>query len=291
LTCFQDLNKSPRVEPAKQAGVEQVGAMGQRHTTQESIHFFPMQSDDNTCLIDPRKGRSEAALPSLAVLVFSPEDLASFFGCFREHPRRTHKLYLSEIFTASFEGTEIALAGPMLGAPQTILVLEKMIALGVRKVIATGWCGSLQKNVRIGDIVLPSGAISEEGTSKHYPAGSSLPSKDLFSSLASTLTQTGLTFHEGLVWTTDAPFRETIAKIRKFQSDGILSVDMETSALFTVSRFRGIDLAVVLVVSDDLSGLKWVHGFREPIFREARIKAIQSTLKAISAVTQSLPRS
>ena len=244
-----------------------------------------MPSDDNTCLIEPRKGRSEAALPSLAIIVFSPEDLRSFFGSFREPPGRSHKLYLTEVFTGSFEGTEIALAGPMLGAPQTILVLEKMIALGVRKVIAAGWSGSLQKDVRIGDIVLPSEAISEEGTSRHYPGASPLPSPRLLASLRSAITSAGLTLHEGSVWTTDAPFRETVAKVRKLQADGILSVDMETSALFTVARFRGIDLAVVLVVSDDLSGLKWVHGFREPVFKEARLKAIKSTLTAICADT------
>jgi uridine phosphorylase len=56
---------------------------------------------------------------------------------------------------------------------------------------------------------------------------------------------------------------------------------METSALFTVSRFRGVDLAVVLVVSDDLSGPKWVHGFGEPAFHRSREKAVRSILTAI----------
>lgn len=248
-----------------------------------------MPLDDGKCLIEPRKGRNEADLPSRAVLVFSPEDLTSFLGCFKHPPGRSHRLYLSEVFTGSFEGVPIALAGPMLGAPQTILVLERMIALGVRKVIAAGWCGSLQKSVRIGDVVLPSAAISEEGTSSHYPAVPLSPSTDLFVSLGTDLRTAGLNVHEGTVWTTDAPFRETIAKIRNFQAGGVLSVDMETSALFSVSRFRGIDLAVVLVVSDDLSGLKWVHGFREPVFKEARTMAVQSTLKTICAVAESLP--
>jgi uridine phosphorylase len=247
-----------------------------------------MPLDDNSCLIDPRKGRSETPLPSSAILVFSPEDLGSFFRCFSKPPKRSHKLYLSEVFTGSFNGVQIALAGPMLGAPQTILILERMIALGVKTVIAAGWCGSLQKDVHIGDIVLPSATISEEGTSSHYPAKSSSPSPSLFDSLRATLAVTGLSVHEGTVWTTDAPFRETIAKVKKFQSEGILSVDMETSALFTVSRFRGIDLAVVLVVSDDLSGLKWVHGFREPVFKDTRAIAVKSTLTAICSVAESL---
>jgi uridine phosphorylase len=169
----------------------------------------------------------------------------------------------------------------MLGAPQTILVLERMIALGTTRFIAAGWCGSLQKNVHIGDIVLPSSAISEEGTSSHYPSASPMPSPLIFDPLKSSLASSGLTIHEGTVWSTDAPFRETFRKVKDFQSAGVLAVDMETSALFTVSRFRKVDLAVVLVVSDDLSEFKWTHGFRDPAFKEARKKAVSSTLTAI----------
>lgn len=248
-------------------------------------------NDDDSCLIDPKRGRSEEPLPSLALLVFSPEDLQSFFTCFQDPVRRSHRLYLSAVYTGTFEGRQMAVAGPMLGAPQTILVLEKMIALGVRSVVAVGWCGSLQKEVRIGDIVIPTAAISEEGTSAHYPAVEPVPSPTLCRSLRTVLSGSGLQVHDGTVWTTDAPFRETFAKVRKFQADGVLSVDMETSALLTVSRFRGIELAVVLVVSDNLSGTKWIHGFREPVFRESRKKVIQSTLNAVCLAAETFTHS
>ena len=90
------------------------------------------------------------------------------------------------------------------------------------------------------------------------------------------------------MWTTDAPFRETYAKVTKFQSEGVLCVDMETSALFAVSAFRKVDLAVVLVVSDDLYGMKWVHGFKEPVFKESREKVVRSTLETLCLPTDSL---
>jgi uridine phosphorylase len=254
-------------------------------TLEKPISHTPAEQD--SCVIEPRKGRHEQTLPPKAILVFSPEDLASFSACFSEPPRRSHKLYLSEVFTGRCKGASIALAGPMLGAPQTVLVLERMIALGARKFIAVGWCGSLRQDVRIGDIVLPSGAISEEGTSAHYPVVECIPSSELVESLKSALALTGLVIHEGKVWTTDAPFRETRAKLKAFHSQGVLSVDMETSALFSVSRFRGVDLAVALVVSDDLSGLKWVHGFRDHTFHESRKTVIKSTLTAICQVAHS----
>jgi uridine phosphorylase len=236
---------------------------------------------EDLCVIEPKKSKREEALPPLAILVFSPDDLGLFSACFSQPLRRSHKLYLSDVFTGSYEGTPVAIAGPMLGAPQSVLVLEKMIALGARKFIAAGWCGSLHNEVQIGDIVLPSGAISEEGTSGHYPGATFTPSSSIVEYLRSALAPTGVKIHEGTVWTTDAPFRETYAKLKAFQSQGVLCVEMEASALFTVSRFRGADLAVVLVVSDNLSGLKWVHGFRDPAFRESRRKLIQSTLRAI----------
>lgn len=248
----------------------------------------PVPPKEDSCVIEPKKSRREEALPPLAILVFSPEDLGLFSACFSQPVRRSHMLYLSEVFTGSYEGATIALAGPMLGAPQSVLVLEKMIALGVRKFIAAGWCGSLRKDVQIGDIVLPSGAISEEGTSGHYPGALCAPSSYLIESLRLALAPADLKIHEGTIWTTDAPFRETNAKLKAFQSQGVLCVDMETSALFTVSRFRGVDLAVVLVVSDNLSGPKWVHGFRDPAFHEARKKVIKSTLIAICRATAPL---
>lgn len=236
---------------------------------------------ENSCVIEPGKGRLEQSLPRSAILIFSPEDLASFSACFPQPLRPSHKLFLSDVFTVNYDGSPMALAGPMLGAPQSVLVLEKMIALGARKFIAVGWCGSVQSEVLIGDIVLPTGAVSEEGTSAHYPGVEPVPSLELFNSLKSALTPAGRAIHEGIVWTTDAPFRETCNKVIAFQSKGVLSVDMETSALFSVSRFRGVDLAVALVVSDDLSSLKWVHGFKDPRFHESRKRIIKPVMISI----------
>ncbi|MEN6440972.1 MAG: nucleoside phosphorylase [Syntrophobacter sp.] len=250
-----------------------------------------MRQDKDSCLIEPRRGRKEDPLPHSAILVFNPEDLRTFQDCFTHPVSKSHKIALADVFTGEFNGSPIALAGPMLGAPQTILVLERIIALGARQVIASGWCGSLQTHVGIGDIVLPVAAISEEGTSRHYPEDTAAPSLHLMQTLRQALGPSDRPIHEGTVWTTDAPFRETVTKVERYQSEGVLAVEMETSALFTVARFRGIDLAVVLVVSDDLSNFKWRHGFREPVFRESRRKVARLTLDASSSAAASLSHS
>jgi uridine phosphorylase len=190
---------------------------------------------------------------------------------------------MADVYTGTVEDTSIALVGPVLGAPQAVMVLEKLIALGVQHLIAVGWCGSLQPKVRIGDVVIPMGSFSEEGTSKHYPIDEPLPgpSEKLLGMLLESLEPLGLTLHKGMVWTTDAPFRETASKVVGYRKRGVLAVEMEASALFTVSKFRKVDMVLLLVVSDELSSLKWVHGFRENRFLETRQTLIRSTLRVV----------
>ncbi len=231
-----------------------------------------MTFQDESVVIEPRKGRHEAPLPPLAILVFTPQDLKVLGALMPLTSQTGHELYLARVHSCSRGQVPFAVVGPMIGAPQTILILERLIALGVRQVLALGWCGSLQPHVNIGDVVLPVGSVREEGTSPHYPldSGDPGPSPGMLQRLETVLGNGSCTVHKGRVWTTDAPFRETRGKVRKYQGEGLLAVDMETSALFTVAHYRGIQLAQVLVVSDELATLKWVHGFRNPRFKETR---------------------
>ncbi len=245
-----------------------------------------MAIGENQAIIQPRKGKREEALPSLAILLFTPQDMELFLQHSPLLSKLPYRIYLSEVFVGPHQGVPVALVGPMLGAPQTVLVLEKLIALGVTEVMAVGWCGSLQPHVRIGDLVLPTGAYSEEGTSPHYPISHPQPgpSRKLLDALKELLPAGLMRVHEGTVWSMDAPFRETVEKVSTFQQAGVLAVEMETSALFTVAAFRGILIAAALVVSDDLSSLTWVHGFRERGFIRTRAELAKSVLKAVASL-------
>jgi uridine phosphorylase len=247
------------------------------------------QNSGDSCLIDPRKGKREEPLPPSALLVFTSPDLDFLTRRFIGRAARSRKIYLADVYEIPLENTSVVVAGPVLGAPQAVLLLEKMIALGVREVIAVGWCGSLQPYIGIGDVVLPTSAVSEEGTSAHYPVeGAARPAAELIEPLLRSIVATGRNLFCGPVWTTDAPYRETVRKVADYRSRGVFAVDMETSALFTLAKFRGIRLACVLVVSDELSGGKWAHGFRETRFKEAREKVVKSAFEAVCASARAL---
>jgi uridine phosphorylase len=182
----------------------------------------------------------------------------------------------------------VTVAGPALGAPYAAMVLEKLIALGAKAVVALGWCGSLQPHVGLGSLVLPTTAVCGDGTSPHYrlDEGDLKPDSGLRNSLEEYLLEglgEGVPWHSGSVWTTDAFYRETVAAVRHYQSQGVLAVDLELAALFAVGRFRDVPVAGILVVSDELFTLKWRPGFRSGRLRQAREAAARAALAAAAA--------
>jgi uridine phosphorylase len=227
--------------------------------------------DLSPCLINPKKSRSEPGIDPLSLLIPLPGDLQRITRLFGEAGSLCFKNNLLRVFRLTDSSRTIGVAGPAVGAPQAVMILEKLIALGARRVIFLGWTGGLNPALSPGDLILPDEAISEEGTSRHYSNEKcSKPSSSLLRDITAALKEKDLSFKQGPVWSTDAPYRETIDKVKAFQSQGVLGVDMETSAIFTVSAFRGIEAAALLIVSDDLSKMTWRHGFREPRFLEAR---------------------
>jgi uridine phosphorylase len=176
----------------------------------------------------------------------------------------------------------ITLTAPALGAPYAVMVLEKLIVLGARMVLALGWCGSLQPHLKIGDLVLPTATVSTEGTSRHYPLNGQPPDPDpgLNEVLRQLLEASGHRWQEGPVWSTDGFYRETVQQVEASQSQGVLGVDMEMAALFTVGRFRQVPVAGLLVVSDELATLTWNPGYRSERFRRARDQAARLVLAA-----------
>lgn len=154
---------------------------------------------------------------------------------------------------------ELALALLPIGAPTVAIVLEELSTRGVRSVIGVGFAGGLGPDMRPGDVVVCSEALRDEGTSYHYlaPAPTVLPDAELTGRLRNELGDAAV----GPTWTTDAPYRETVAEIAHFRSEGVLTVDMEAAALFAVASVCGVSAAAAFSVSDILDGARWQPSF------------------------------
>jgi nucleoside phosphorylase len=224
-------------------------------------------------IIKPMRTAGCPELGPLALMISTRVDLkrilADASGCLVEADRSP---LMSRLFISD-EGDGVSVIGPMMGAPYAAALLETMIAWGARRLLFLGWCGAISPDVAIGDIIVPTGGLVDEGTSLHYGGiggETASASRDARRRIKDMLSGQGLSYREGLVWSTDAPFRETPRKVEAALNRGAIAVEMETSALFTVSRYRKAAVGAILLVSDDLSSLSWRPGFKDKRFGAAR---------------------
>jgi uridine phosphorylase len=229
-------------------------------------------------VLEPRREAGEPLLPASGLFLLNPADIPHA----RENAADWRRHYLFHSNLALSPQEDRFWCGPALGAPMAVICLEKIIALGARRILVFGWCGSLCPEVAVGDVVLPSGALSEEGTSAHYPVpGAVRPSLPLQARLRDALAAE-YRLHQGPVWTTDALYRESRDKVARYAGQGLLAVEMEFAALARVAAFRGVELAAALLVSDLAWQQPWQPAFRGKDFRR-RARELVARLFALLA--------
>ena len=150
------------------------------------------------------------------------------------------------------DGHPIGVARIPVGGARSVMTLEELMALGARTFLIAGATGALKPGIDVGDYVIATSGLREEGTSYHYqppdhPARADGPAARALIEAARSSAHAS---HAGRVWSTDAPYREFTGKVRHYGEQGVLSVDMEASALMIVTEFRGADLGLILTVSD-----------------------------------------
>ncbi len=160
------------------------------------------------------------------------------------------------------EGDEpLCITFPGVGAPLAATSLEELIAFGGRGFVCVGGAGVLDSSIPVGRVMVPTAALRDEGTSYHYQRRGrfSEPHASALVAIEEACRASGTEVVKGKVWTTDAPYRETPAKVRHRRSEGCIAVDMEASAFFGVARFRQVVLGQMLYAGDDVGGERWEH--------------------------------
>ena len=232
------------------------------------VNKRPFDDDYRDVVIEPRRGKNEPEVTPSVLMSFTSQDLTFFRKSLGIAGKPDRRVEFASLWTLPEPVETVSLAGPALGAPAAAILMERLIALGARRIVGIGSCGSLQPRLPIGEVVVPDEALPEEGTSAHYRSTDShpVPDGDLAEALKRYCRLQGLEPHSGAIWTTDAPFRETIEKVERYRDAGYLAVEMEASALMAVAAFRGVSFASLLVVSDEIGTLKWKPGFTDDRF-------------------------
>jgi uridine phosphorylase len=214
-------------------------------------------------------------------LVPGPKERSDLLLKLLASPQKSFTFLDYEMHTGVLDGKRVSVGNGGRYAPDTAITTEILCGAGAEALIRVGSCGSLQDNVKIGDLVIVTGALRGDGTSRYYVAEnfSTVAHGDIVNALKQAADDLKVRYHLGWIFTTDALFQETPELIHQLNQQNVSSIDMVTSTFLTISQVRGKKAGAVLAVSDEC--LYGKFGFRDPAFFEAEQKTIEVARQAL----------
>jgi len=157
-------------------------------------------------------------------------------------------------FTGTYRGKRISVQGTGMGVPSISIYVHELIAdYGARTLIRIGTCGSIQDDLQLTDLILAQAACTDSNVNRLlFPGANFAPtaSFSLLQQAAALAAQKGADFKVGSVLTTDLFYHDDPDYWRRWADYGILALEMETAALYTLAARFGVDALSILTVSD-----------------------------------------
>ncbi|MCQ4332316.1 nucleoside phosphorylase [Natronomonas sp. F2-12] len=159
-----------------------------------------------------------------------------------------------ELVNAAYEGCDVTICSTGIGSPSAAIALEELAAVGVETFIRVGTTGALQPGIEIGDTVVATGAAKDEGTTKRYEKSEmpAVPDYATLSALVEAAEGRSAPVHVGPIATDDAYYAETDTAVEAWSEAGLLCVEMEAAALFTLARRKGLAAGAICTVDGNL---------------------------------------
>ncbi len=156
-------------------------------------------------------------------------------------------------YTGTFEGKPVSVQGTGMGCPGATIVFEELIQLGVKKLLRVGTCGGLQPHHALGDLIVAISAVPADSTAMHLVGNEPhcpTASWELIHGAVHVAKGLGQPMHVGPIVSSDLFYNPDESQIERWSKRGVLGVEMEAAALFTVGALRGVQAGCLLVVSD-----------------------------------------
>jgi uridine phosphorylase len=162
------------------------------------------------------------------------------------------------------------LGGWGVGAPALAFKMECLIALGTRKFVAIGTAGSLMRKHQIGEFIIASKALAEDGVAQHYLEEErfAVVNEQLLSHWEEFSKQHTLPhFHLTGAWSFSAMFKETPADLLRVTKQGCDVVEMEAATLYAIGKQKSVQTLSLFVISDSITQDSWSPHIKEPKVR------------------------
>jgi DeoD family purine-nucleoside phosphorylase len=166
-------------------------------------------------------------------------------------PRNTERGLLG--YTGTHDGKPVSVQGTGMGCPGATIVFEELIQLGCKKLIRVGTCGGLQPSHALGDLIVAISAVPADSTAMHLVGNEPhcpTASWHLVHEAVHIAKHSDTEIHVGPIVSSDLFYNPDPGQYERWSKRGVLGVEMEAAALFTVAALRGVEAGCLLTVSD-----------------------------------------
>jgi DeoD family purine-nucleoside phosphorylase len=156
-------------------------------------------------------------------------------------------------YTGTWNGKPVSVQGTGMGCPGATIVFEELVQLGCKKLIRVGTCGGLQPSHALGDLIVALTAVPADSTAMHLVANEPhcpTASWDLVHEAVHLAKHRDQPLHVGPIVSSDLFYNPNEGQYERWSKRGVLAVEMEAAALFTVGAIRGVQSGCLLTVSD-----------------------------------------
>ncbi len=197
-------------------------------------------------------------------------------------------------YTGYLNGVKVSVTSTGIGGPSASIALEELVKVGAKNFIRVGTCGGMDLDVKSGDLVIATGAIRMEGTSKEYapiefPA---VANYDIVTALINSAKKLNLPYHVGVVECKDSFYGQHSPELMPVNYElqnkwnawlklGCLASEMESAALFVVASYLKVKVGSIFLVVANQEREK--QGLENPVAHDTEL-AIKTAVEAIKGL-------
>ncbi|ELZ13046.1 uridine phosphorylase [Natrinema thermotolerans DSM 11552] len=192
----------------------------------------------------------------------NPERLEKIVAFWDDHELRGHHREYRTA-TGSYEGTPVSVTSTGIGSPSAAIAVEELARIGVDTFLRVGSCGAIQPEMAVGDLVITTGAVRQEGTSdeyvrEDYPAAAD---GEVVSALVAAAERLGYDYHTGVTMSSDSFYAgqgrpgfdgfEAAGSdelVDELKAANVKNIEMEASAILTLANLYGLRAGAVCTV-------------------------------------------
>jgi uridine phosphorylase len=199
-------------------------------------------------------------IPPRVLLPGDPDRAKTIATKFFDNPVEIAKKREFWSFKGTYKNVPVAVCSTGIGCPSAAIALEELVKVGCTTFIRVGTSGAIDNSIKTGELVIFTGAVREEGTSRSYvpiefPAVANI---EVVNALSSAASQRGVKYRVGIGHTKDSFYSEhpdyltdpesSRRRWDTYRKAGVLATEMEAASLFVIGHLRGAKVGAACVV-------------------------------------------